>query len=164
MHKMCDFIGLSWQPSVLNFQDANKSKWKLFCAFQSESQTFRVKCEHSMNFKLKCTHLTEINFCALALSPSKIGLLPLLSELTLRIIRYKGVVGSPNTGAKLEPCHGMGNQSWFWESQVPESTGDNGSTLTSNPWVESTEVRNREYQCLHKMVTCYRKKILKKER
>ena len=33
-----------------------------------------------------------------------------------------------------------------------------------NPQAESTEVQNKEYQWLHKMVTCHRKKILKKRR
>ena len=33
-----------------------------------------------------------------------------------------------------------------------------------NPWVESTEVQDTEYQWLHKMVTCHRKKLKRKKK
>ena len=46
--------------------------------------------------------------------------------------------------------------------QATESAGDDATTLALKPWVESTEVRNREYQWLHKIVTLHRKTKFKK--
>ena len=46
-----------------------------------------------------------------------------------------------------------------------QSTGNDGFTLALKPMeAEPTEVRNREYQWLHQIVICHRKKLKKNKK
>ena len=71
-------------------------------------------------------------------------------------------IASPYQGIKLGPELVLGIQRWLWESlHASESRAYvmMDPLWLWNPWAEATKIRNRVYQWLHKMVTCYRKKI-----
>ena len=75
------------------------------------------------------------------------------------------IPGSLYQGVKLGTGPGLGIQCWLWGSLCTSKSRvqvmmDPPSLW--NPWAESTEVQNREYQWLHKMVTCHRKNFKNK--
>ena len=88
--------------------------------------------------------------------------LPPVPEVTL---------GGHSSGSLTIPRYKIGTRPWLEQSQltlrihytqVTESGGNGASTLALKPTGESTKVRNREYQWLHKMVTLSPQKLKKK--
>ena len=83
--------------------------------------------------------------------------LPVIPEVTLG--------GHSNGSLTIPRCKigiglGLEIQSWLWGSL---RTRESRARVMNppwpwSPWAKSTEVQNREYQWLHKMMTCHRKK------